>query len=99
MRKNKRKSRKFFFFFVALVCICLGIVFKQEYEIYQIRQEKDATAERIDKLKQTKASLEKERDSLSDPEYIEKLARDEYNMVKKNEVPMFIVNESEDAKK
>ena len=41
--------------------------------------------------------LEAERRRLDDPRYIEKLAREDYNMVGKNEVPLFIVDEQKQA--
>ena len=44
-----------------------------------------------------KAELEDERKRLDDPRYIEKLAREDYNMVGKNEVPLFIVDEQKQA--
>ena len=47
-------------------------------------------------LKQQKAELEAERKRLDDPRYIEKLAREDYNMVGKDEVPLFIVDEQKD---
>ena len=43
-----------------------------------------------------KAELEAERKRLDDPRYIEKLAREDYNMVGKDEVPLFIVDEQKD---
>ncbi len=94
-RKRMPKGIKLFIFF--LVAACLGIVFKQEYRIYQIKQEKSATQQRIDQLKKQKAQLETERKNLDDPHYIEKLARENYNMVGKNEVPLFIIEEHKQA--
>ena len=70
---------------------------KQEYRIYQIKQEQAATEQRIEALKKKKGELEAERKRLDDPRYIEKLAREDYNMVGKNEVPLFIVDEQKQA--
>lgn len=95
-RKDRKKKRsRFTLFLLVFALICAGIVLKQEYEIYQIEQEKKATMERIDKLRKTQAELEQEKKNLGDPAYIEKLARDEYNMVKENEVPVFILDNSQ----
>ena len=41
------------------------------------------------------ADLEAERKRLYDPKYIEKLAREDHNYVKKDEVPIFIVKDKE----
>jgi cell division protein FtsL len=81
-----------------VVLICLGIIAQQEYKIYQLKQEKAATEARIDALTEKHANLEAERKKLDDPKYLEKLAREDYNMVGKNEVPLFIVDEKKAAK-
>ena len=77
--------------------MCLFVLGKQEDRIYQIKQEQAATQQRIEELKKKKAELEAERKRLDDPRYIEKLAREDYNMVGKNEVPLFIVDEQKQA--
>ena len=63
-----------------------------------MKQEKAATEARIDALTEKHANLEAERKKLDDPKYLEKLAREDYNMVGKNEVPLFIVDEKKAAK-
>ena len=83
---------------MAVVFICIAIVVRQEYKIYQLKQEKAATEERINALNAKQAQLEEERKRLDDPKYLEKLAREDYNMVGKNEVPLFIVDEKKAAK-
>ncbi len=92
-RHKKRKSTGFKCIMLVVVILCMIVVGKQEYGIYQIAQEQLATQQRIDVLQKQKAELEAERKRLDDPRYIEKLAREDYNMVGKNEVPLFIVDE------
>ncbi len=96
-RRRKRKSSAFKLFMLLVLIVCAAVIGRQEYSIYQIRQEKAATQLRIDALKRQKAELEQERKRLDDPRYIEKLARENYNMVAKDEVPLFIVEEQKDA--
>ena len=72
---------------------------RQEYKIYQINKEMSATQQRVDELKKVQAELEAERKRLDDLKYIEKLAREDHNMVGKNEVPLFIVDEQEKQQK
>ena len=55
--------------------------------------------QRVDELKKVQAELEAERKRLDDLKYIEKLAREDHNMVGKNEVPLFIVDEQEKQQK
>ena len=57
------------------------------------------TQQRVDELKKVQAELEAERKRLDDLKYIEKLAREDHNMVGKNEVPLFIVDEQEKQQK
>ena len=99
MQKRKKRGHNWFAFILGIVVlICLGIIAQQEYKIYQLKQEKAATEARIDALTEKHANLESERKKLDDPKYLEKLAREDYNMVGKNEVPLFIVDEKKAAK-
>jgi cell division protein FtsL len=94
MQKRKKRGHNWFAYILGIVVlICLGIIAQQEYKIYQLKQEKAATEARIDALTEKHANLEAERKKLDDPKYLEKLAREDYNMVGKNEVPLFIVDE------
>ncbi len=93
-RRRKKSSGKYhILLLLALVCLC--VIGKREYEIYRIKRDEQATRERIAELNKQKAALEKERKLLDDPRYIEQLARDGYNMVGKNEVPVFIIDPDE----
>ena len=99
MQKRKKRGHNWFAYILGIVVlICLGIIAQQEYKIYQLKQEKAATEARIDELTEKHANLEAERKKLDDPKYLEKLAREDYNMVGKNEVPLFIVDEKKAAK-
>ena len=99
MQKRKKRGHNWFAYILGIVVlICLGIIAQQEYKIYQLKQEKAATETRIDALTEKHANLEAERKKLDDPKYLEKLAREDYNMVGKNEVPLFIVDEKKAAK-
>lgn len=99
MQKRKKRGHNWFAYILGIVVlICLGIIAQQEYKIYQLKQEKAATEARIEALNEKQAKLEAERKKLDDPKYLEKLAREDYNMVGKNEVPLFIVDEKKAAK-
>ena len=99
MQKRKKRGHNWFAYILGIVVlICLGIIAQQEYKIYQLKQEKAATEARIDALTEKHANLEAERKKLDDPKYLEKLAREDYNMVGKIEGPLFIVDEKKAAK-
>lgn len=92
---RKRHGRINYAAVVGLIALAVGsyLFFKQEYEIYQIRQAQAAAEQRIEALRKEQQALEEEKKRLDDPRYIEKLARENYNMVGKNEVPLFIVED------
>jgi cell division protein FtsL len=92
-RRRRRKTKGFKLFMYAVLALCVLVLVRKGYKIYEIKQEQAVTQQRIEELKSHKAALEAERKRLDDPRYIEKLAREDYNMVGKNEVPLFIVDE------
>ena len=101
-RDNEKKSRiarDFRRVLIVLVIIFVAILGRQEYKIYQIQKETEATQKRVEELQKLQADLEAERKRLYDPKYIEKLAREDHNYVKKDEVPIFIVKEKQEDKK
>ena len=101
-RDNEKKSRiarDFRRVLIVLVIISVAILGRQEYKIYQIQKETEATQKRVEELQKLQADLEAERKRLYDPKYIEKLAREDHNYVKKDEVPIFIVKDKQEDKK
>lgn len=97
IRRRRRRSKGFKVTLFIILVICAVIIFRQEYKIYKLKKEQEATQQHIEQLEKEKAELEAERKRLDDTHYIEKLAREDYNMVGKDEVPIFIVEE--DGKK
>ncbi len=101
-RDNEKKSRiarDFRRVLIVLVIIFVAILGRQEYKIHQIQKETEATQKRVEELQKLQADLEAERKRLYDPKYIEKLAREDHNYVKKDEVPIFIVKDKKEEKK
>ena len=94
VRKN-HIARDFRRVLIVLSIIFIAILGRQEYKIYQIQKETEATQKRVEELQKAQADLEAERKRLYDPKYIEKLAREDHNYVKKDEVPIFIVKDKE----
>lgn len=93
--KKSRIARDFRRVLIILVIIFVAILGRQEYRIYQIQKETEATQKRVEELQKAQADLEAERKRLHDPKYIEKLAREDHNYVKKDEVPIFIVKDKD----
>lgn len=96
-RSRTKKKKRHYFMLICLIilAICGFIIARQEYKIYQVNKELEATTQRVENLKKDKAELEAEKKRLDDLKYIEKLAREDHNMVGKDEVPLFIVDEKE----
>ena len=94
MARKKVKSSKLFNLLLGVALVAgVVIIAKQEYNIYQIKKDQEAIQARIAVLKEKKIALEAEREKLDNLKHIEKLAREDYNMVGKNEVPIFIVED------
>jgi cell division protein FtsB len=93
--KKNRVARDFRRVLIVLVIIFIAILGRQEYKIHQIQKETEATQKRVEELQKVQADLEAERKRLYDPKYIEKLAREDHNYVKKDEVPIVIVKDKE----
>ena len=96
--KKSRIARDFRRVLIVLVIIFVAILGRQEYKIYQIQKETEATQKRVEELQKTQADMEAERKRLYDLKYIEKLAREDHNYVKKDEVPIFIVKDKQEEK-
>lgn len=70
---------------VAVIFFCILIV--QGYEMMQIYQEQQHVQQQLEQLQQRNKELEAEKEKLSDPKYIESVARDELGLVRPGEVP------------
>ena len=68
----------------------LGTALQRGYWIYQLRQE-GTDRKQSPAAESGKRRLAQEKENLGDIKYIEKVARDEHNMVGKNEIPLFMV--------
>ncbi|MFQ9936077.1 MAG: FtsB family cell division protein [Phascolarctobacterium faecium] len=98
MRRKRRSSNDFLWVLIILLIICLEVAGGRSTRSTRSIQ-MSATQQRVDELKKVQAELEAERKRLDDLKYIEKLAREDHNMVGKNEVPLFIVDEQEKQQK
>jgi len=88
---NKRKKISFFrCIFIILFLFFVFEVVKQEMKIHEINSEIASTNYKITELSNKYQNLEQEHKSIDNPEYIEKIAREEYNMVRKMEVPVLV---------
>lgn len=91
---RKRHFNKFYILVLVVCCLPLmGQIAHHGYQIYQVQKETVRTEKRVADLKKKTADLEKEKTNLGDLRYIEKVAREELNMVKKDEIPLFMIKD------
>ena len=86
-RSKKRRKRVWILGCLLLLTLVLILSMGKRGFIQQIRikREKDRLQKEIEILEEQKTVLEVEKEKLDDPEYIEKIAREEYGMAKENE--------------
>jgi cell division protein FtsL len=87
---KRRKINLFRCIFIILLGFFIVQIVKQEIKIYHLNNEIDATRTKVAELTRQYEKMEEERKSVNDPSYIEKIAREHYNMVKKEEMPVFV---------
>lgn len=98
MGKTKKTVHYFKVIFTIIIALFLVRVAQQGYTLYKVRQETIKTEAKVKELEKEKAALEKEKENLGDINYIEKIAREDQNMVKKNEIPLFIIDDKDKDK-
>ena len=98
MRKNKKTVHYFKVVLLIIIALFLARVAEQSYTLYQVRRETLRTEAKVKALAKEKADLEQEKENLGDIKYIEKIAREDQNMVKKNEIPLFIIDDKDKDK-
>ena len=89
MEGRKRKRR--FDFFVPLMAIIIGyfafVLVSQQVHLGQLAENQAAAEERLSAAQEENEELKQEKAALSDPAYIEKIAREELGMTRHGELP------------
>ena len=94
IRKTPKGPKGLTLVLVVVALLSIISILGQQYDIQKVKDDKLATSQRIAQLEEEAVRLQKERDLLKEPAYLEKIAREEYNMVGKNEIPIFIVEKN-----
>jgi cell division protein DivIC len=95
MRKGEKAFKYFKVLLFLIVALFLVRVAQQGYTIYKVNLETEKTQEKVRKLEQEQKALQQEKQNLDNLKYIEKLAREEHNMVRKGEIPLFIIEDKD----
>jgi cell division protein FtsL len=89
-RRPGGKRRRFNIFFLVLVVIFLyfsGILVNQQIHLHQVDAAQEEAGQRLARAQQEHDALIEEKNSLEDPAYIEKIAREELGMTRHGEIP------------
>jgi cell division protein FtsB len=90
---KKKKKGKFWFIVIALILLYSGYISVSLKGLLDSKKEQHAELQnKITLQKKQKAELEKQMKNIDSDEYIEKVAREELGMVKKNERVYIDVN-------
>ena len=84
VKKKRRGGILILLLFFSLLLI-LSVGKRGFIQQYRVRQERKRLEVELESLNKEKEKLEEEIEKLDDPEYIEKVAREEYGMAKENE--------------
>ena len=82
-----RKVNWFFLLLVGIVGYFSYTVIAQQMHLNAVDNSYETASARLQAARQTNADLLEERSKLEDPGYIEKVAREELGMTKKDELP------------
>jgi len=92
-----RKRKRIFFWLLVLLLLLLFSIGKRGFiQHIKVKIEHRKLKKEIEALKSETENLKKEKELLKKPEYIEKVAREEYGMAKKGEKVYKIVPEKKD---
>lgn len=91
MKSRNKINKRFLILILACSLPLLKSAAEQGYQIFQLHQESVRTEKKVQQLKAENMALEQEKENLGDIQYIEKVAREDHNMVGKDEIPLFMV--------
>jgi len=93
-KASSKKRNRLLFLLILITLILVFSLAKRGYiQHIKLRLEKRRLSREIEAMKEQKAGLEKEKQLLDKPEHIEKIAREEYGMAKKDEKVYIVVPE------
>ena len=99
MNRKSSKDKRMGGIFIVLCFITLLLILsvgKRGFiQQFRIRQERERLRHEIDSLQVSKKLVEDVKENLNDPEQIEKIAREEYGMARKNEKVYRVVPKQE----
>lgn len=87
MKQGKRRFNWFLLLLIFVVGYFSYTAVEQCIYLKAIAAEREAAEARLSEAQRTNEELKQEKQSLAEPEYIEKIAREELGMTKQGEMP------------
>lgn len=72
---------------IAIILYTIYVCVNQQLQYAAISREMEATKTQLEQLQQTNEAMGQEKQKLSTPAHVEKLAREELGLVKPGEIP------------
>lgn len=87
MGKRKYRLNWFRVVMIAIILYTVYVCVNQQLQYAAISREMEATRTQLEQLQQTNEAMNQEKQKLSTPAHVEKLAREELGLVKPGEIP------------
>ncbi|WP_312520903.1 septum formation initiator family protein [Anaerospora sp.] len=87
MVKRKYRLNWFRVVMIAIILYTVYVCVNQQLQYAAISREIEATKTQLEQLQQTNEAMGQEKQKLSTPAHVEKLAREELGLVKPGEIP------------
>lgn len=87
MVKRKYRLNWFRVVMIAIILYTIYVCVNQQLQYAAISREMEATKTQLEQLQQTNEAMGQEKQKLSTPAHVEKLAREELGLVKPGEIP------------
>ncbi|WP_312562167.1 septum formation initiator family protein [Anaerospora sp.] len=87
MVKRKYRLNWFRVVMIAIILYTVYVCVNQQLQYAAISREMEATKTQLEQLQQTNEAMGQEKQKLSTPAHVEKLAREELGLVKPGEIP------------
>ena len=93
-RKEKGRQYKWIIVVVLFALYFSSVLINQQMHLNQVKKDQVVADSRLELAKREHEELLKERDLLNDPDYLERIAREELGMVKAGEIPYSLVKKN-----
>lgn len=94
MKGGLLANRVFVVLAIPLLAYLSFATARKAMEVYQLNQQASQIRQEIGQLKDRNAELRRQTEYLQSPEYVEKVAREQLNLVRPGDIPLVLVHSS-----